>query len=307
MYVKTRLLSLGVCWLVAGMWQVAAAAEQFTARPLADNIQLITGPSGNTLAAVDTDGVILIEGVPAKLAGDYLAFVTKLTGTDKIKAVVNTHWHDESVGLNARLAPKGVTIIAHANTRQWLAATIRKRGEEILHRPTPKAQLPNKTFRDKLSVQFRGASIELGYTFQAHTDGDIYAYFPQQNVLFTGPTVRTDTWSAVDESSNGYIGGFVDSYDQLARIVNDKTVIVPLSGAVISKVEFDEQKAMYAQLTKEMVALLRKSRSAEEVVVANPAVGLKPQWGDPAAFLDQGFRSFYGNLRDARHLGGAMP
>ncbi len=303
----TRLLSLFACCTVAGICQVAAAAEQFTARQLADNIQLITGPSGNTLAAVDSDGVILIEGVPAKLADAYLAFVTKLTGTDHIKAVVNTHWHDESTGLNAKLAPKGVTIIAHANTRQWLASTIRKRGEEIIHKPTPKAQLPNKTFRDKLLVPFRGGNIELGYSFQAHTDGDIYAWFPQQNVLFTGPTVRTDAWSPVDEATNGYIGGFVDAYDSLARLVNDKTTVVPLSGAVIGKVEFDEQKAMYAKLVKEMVALLRKSRSADEVVIANPAVGLKPQWGDPSAFLDQGFRSFYGNLRDSRHLGGAMP
>ena len=305
---RTRsLLSLCACLLVAGMWQGAVAAEQFTARKLADNIQLITGPSGNTLAAVDTDGVILIDGVPAKLADAYLVFVSKLTGTDKIKAVVNSHWHDESVGLNAKLAAKGVTIIAHANTRQWLTTTIRKRGEEVLHKPTPKAQLPNKIFYDKFSLPFRGGNIELGYMLHAHTDGDIYAYFRDQNVLFTGPTVRTDSWSAVDESTNGYIGGFVDAYDQLALLVNDKTTVVPISGPVIGKAEFDEQHTLYTKLMKEMVALLRKSRSAEEVVAANPAIGLKPQWGDPSVFLDEGFRSFYGNLRDARHLGGAMP
>jgi hypothetical protein len=57
---------------------------------------------------------------------------------------------------------------------------------------------------------------------------------------------------------------------------------------------------------QEMVALLRQSRSAEEVVIANPAVGLKPEWGDPSEFLDEGFRSFYGHLRDTRHVG-VMP
>jgi hypothetical protein len=41
-------------------------------------------------------------------------------------------------------------------------------------------------------------------------------------------------------------------------------------------------------------------------VIANPAVGLKPEWGDPAEFLDEGFRSFYGHLRDTRHVG-VMP
>jgi hypothetical protein len=60
---------------------------------------------------------------------------------------------------------------------------------------------------------------------------------------------------------------------------------------------------LYKDLMAEMVKLLRQSRSAEEVVIANPAVGLMPEWGDPSAFLDQGFRSFYGHLRDARHVG----
>jgi hypothetical protein len=63
---------------------------------------------------------------------------------------------------------------------------------------------------------------------------------------------------------------------------------------------------LYKNLMAEMVALLRKGRSADEVVVANPAVGLKPEWGDSSAFLDQGFRSFYGHLRNGRHLG-TMP
>jgi glyoxylase-like metal-dependent hydrolase (beta-lactamase superfamily II) len=282
------------------------AADDFTSRELADNLHLITGPSGNTLAAVDSDGLILVEGVPAELADQYLAFVRQVTGEDHIKALINTHWHAESTGLNAALAGTGTEIISHANTRQWLASTIRRRGDEILHTPTPKEQLPTRIFHDTLSLPFRDGTVELGWLLHAHTDSDIYAYFPQQNVLYTGPAVRTDSWSAVDESTNGFIGGLMDAYDELSPLINGSTQIVPLSGPLLAKPAFDEQMAMYKNLMTEMVALLRKSRSAEEVVMANPAVGLKPEWGDPSEFLDQGFRSFYGHLRDARHVG-AMP
>lgn len=302
-----RLLAVPVVFVAACCWQLTAvAADTFTSRPLADNIHLVTGPSGNTLVAVDTDGVVLVEGVPAAQAKQYLAFVKQLTGTDHIKTLINTHWHDESTGLNAAVAGTGAEIIAHANTKQWLGATIRRRGDEILHTPTPKQQLPTIIFYDTLSLPFRGTTIELGYLRQAHTDGDIYAYFPQQNILFTGPAVRTDAWSAVDESTNGFIGGLMDAYDELAMHVDDKTVIVPLSGEVIAKPAFDEQMAMYKKLMTEMVALLRQSRSAGEVVIANPAVGLQPAWGDAAEFLDQGFRSFYGHLREGRYVG-TMP
>jgi cyclase len=301
---RLAVAAIGVCLL---LWQtVVFAAETFSATPLADNIQLVTGPSGNTLVAVDVDGLILVEGVPAQYAKEYLAFVSKLTGGAKLKALVNTHWHAESVGLNGAAIASGAQVIAHANTKQWLASTIRKRGDTIIHKPVAKEQLPTKTFHDKLSLPFRDGTIELGYTLQAHTDGDVYAYFPKQDLLFTGPAVRTDTWNGVDESTNGWMGGLVDSYDMLSKLVTDSTKVVPLSGAVLDKKGFVAHVELHKNLMKEMVALLRQSRSAAETVMANPAVGLKPEWGDPAKYLDEGFRSFYGHLRETRHVG-VMP
>jgi glyoxylase-like metal-dependent hydrolase (beta-lactamase superfamily II) len=279
------------------------AADTFTAEDLAENLYLVKGPSGNTLVAADTDGLILIEGVPAEFATEYLFFVKQIAGNDTIKALLNTHWHAESAGLNATLRAQGVDVIAHFNTMQWLGSTIRRRGDEILHTPVPAAALPNVTFHDTLSLPFRGATIEVGHLVQTHTDGDVYALFPAQKILYTGPAVRSDSWSAVDEATNGWVGGLMDGYDKLARLVADDMRIVPASGPLLDKGGFDAQMAMYKNLMAEMVKLLRQSRSAEEVVIANPAVGLMPEWGAPDEFLDQGFRSFYGHLRDTRHVG----
>ncbi len=292
---------LAVVLLAAG--GAVHAADSFTAETLAEHIYLVKGPSGNTLVAADTDGLILIEGVPAELGTEYLDFVKATAGSDTIKALVNTHWHADSAGLNAALRAQGVDVISHFNTMQWLGATIRRRGDEILHTPVPADALPNKTFHDALSLPFRGATIELGHLVQAHTDGDVYAWFPAQKLLYAGPAVRTDSWSAVDEATNGWVGGLMDGYDELATLVADDVRVVPASGPLLDKAGFDTQMAMYKNLMAEMVKLLRQSRSAEEVVIANPAVGLMPEWGAPDEFLDQGFRSFYGHLRDARHVG----
>ncbi len=102
------------------------------------------------------------------------------------------------------------------------------------------------------------------------------------------------------------MGGLTDAYDKFAALINTNTRIIPASGAALDKAGFDSQMTLYKNLMAEMVALLRKGRSADEVVIANPTVGLKPEWGDSSAFLDQGFRSFYGHLRNGRHLG-TMP
>jgi len=288
--------------------QNGRAAENFTSTEVADDIYVVTGPAGNTMVAADEDGLILVDGVPAQYADEYLAFVEDVTGIEHVKTLILSHWHPEVTGLNAILGPQGVEIIAHENTRQWLGTTIRERGETVVHSPMPDNTLPNRTFYwGELDVPFGNDVIQVGYLLQSHTDGDIYAWVKGADVLYTGPVIRTDSWATVDETTNGFIGGITDAYDALSRIVTEDTVVVPASGSVIGKVEFEELNAMYTALKADMVSLLRQSLGPDEVIEANPAQGLKPQWGDASAFLDEGFRSFYGHLRNGRQIGGGFP
>ena len=286
----------------------AHGAENFAISALGEHLFVVTGPVGNTLVAADTDGLILVDGVPEHYAREYLGFVREETGVDAIKTLVLSHWHPEVTGLNAILGPQGIEIIAHENTRQWLGTTIRERGETILHTPLPDNQLPNRTFYwGTLDLPFRGDRMEIGYLPQSHTDGDAYARVIGADVLYTGAAVHADSWSVVDVATNGFIGGLMDALDSLGSMIDADTIIVPASGPLMDKADFDEQAAMYKALNTEMIALLRQSRGPDEVLEANPAKGLKPEWGDPADFLDQGFRSFYGHLRNGRHIGGGFP
>jgi len=288
--------------------QNGRAAENYTSTEVADDIYVVTGPAGNTMVAADEDGLILVAGVPAQSADEYLAFVEDVTGIEHVKTLILSHWHPEVTGLNAILGPQGVEIIAHENTRQWLGTTIRERGETVVHSPMPDNTLPNRTFYwGELDVPFGNDVIQVGYLLQSHTDGDIYAWVKGADVLYTGPVIRTDSWATVDETTNGFIGGITDAYDALSRIVTEDTVVVPASGSVIGKVEFEELNAMYTALKADIVSLLRQSFGPDEVLEANPAQGLKPQWGDASAFLDEGFRSFYGHLRNGRQIGGGFP
>ncbi|MDG2176958.1 MAG: MBL fold metallo-hydrolase [Gammaproteobacteria bacterium] len=287
---------------------VVAAAENFSMSEITDHVFHVQGPTGNTLVAVDNDGLILVDGVPAEFALEYLGFVREETGIDSIKTLVLSHWHPKVTGLNSVLGPQGVEIVAHENTRQWLSSTIRQRGETILHTPMPEQQLPNRTFYwGTIELPFRDDIIEVGYLLQSHTDGDVYVLIRDANVLYTGPAIRTDSWATVDETTNGFIGGVTDAYDSLGQMINADTVIVPVAGTLLSERGFDEQAAMYKALKEEMVAMLRQSLSPEEVVIANPAEGLRPEWGDSSEFLDEGFRSFYGHLRNGRQIGGGFP
>lgn len=309
MKIRTTKMLLALLMAALSAFAVSLqAAESFRMTEIADHVYRVQGPVGNTLVAADEDGLILVDGVPADYASEYLDFVKAQTGVDTIKTLILSHWHPEVAGLNAILGPQGVQIIAHDNTRQWLGTTIRERGEQVLHTPDPYDTLPNKTFYwGELDVPFRDDTIQVGYLLQSHTDGDIYAWIKNADVLYTGPVIRSDAWATVDETTNGFIGGITDAYDTLGGIIDADTIIVPASGELLNKAGFDAQAALYTDLKADMVTMLRQSLGPEEVLAANPAKGLKPEWGDASRFLDEGFRSFYGHLRDGRQIGGGFP
>ena len=295
-------------WLVSFLFSAQFVLAQFQATDLSDNIFMVQNPNGNTLVAVDSEGLILVDGVRAELAEAYLDFVTEKSGENRIKSLILSHWHPEVTGLNAILGPQGVEIIAHDNTKQWLNSTIRERGEKILHSPIPENHLPTTTFYwGAMDLEFNADKIIIGYLVQAHTDGDVYVRFPAENILYTGPAVLSDGWSVVDDTTNGFIGGLMDGLDTLSALVDDETVIVPGSGPLMNETEFGNQVAMYKSINQEMIVLLRKSMSTEEVIGANPAAGYMPEWDEPTEFLDNGFRSFFGHLRNGRHIGGGFP
>ncbi len=295
-------LALGFSLLLCGH----GARADFDARWLNDDVLLIASPDGNTLVAVDTDGLILVDGVPASQAQDYLDYVRKTTGHDNIKILINTHWHPEVTGLNDALGQAGVPILAHDNTKHWLAATIRQRGATIIHTPVVPHALPSATLHERDRLPFRNGHIEMGYLLQAHTDGDLYVRFPDHNLLYTGGVIRSDGWNVVDDTTNGFIGGLMDAFTTLEPLIDDATLIVPASGPLMDQAAFNDMHTMYKEVMAEMVSLLRQAKSIEEVVSINPVDGLRPEWGDPSDFLAQGFRSFYSHLRDTRHVG-VMP
>jgi glyoxylase-like metal-dependent hydrolase (beta-lactamase superfamily II) len=280
--------------------------SQYQSEVLSKDIFLIRSPSGNTLVLKDRDGLILVEGVSTDQADSYLQFLTELTGLSYVKMLFNTHWHDHSSGLNSAVRKQGGHVFAHANTEQWLGATIRQRGQNIVHLPVPEEDLPNKIFRDFATIDWQHGTIELGYLLQAHTDGDFYVRLREQNVIFTGPVMRQNDWANVDALSNGFIGSLTDAQLKLLSLQNADTVIVPASGRVMNQVEFRAQNESYLAIKEQMVALLRQSKSAQEVIEINPTSGMGAEWGDPSDFLEQGFISFFGHLRETRHVG-VMP
>ena len=273
-----------------------AASATIQSTELGNNLFLITGAGANVVAFGNKEGVLLVDGGLAQNSRALLKEVSKRFGTSKVSVLFNTHWHPEQTGSNERLGKSGAQIISHENTKLWLSRPIKTSWLPKPFGPLPPKARPTKTTYTADSLGFAGEDIEYGYMLQAHTDGDLYVYFKNANVLVTGGVVSADGWPRLDWETGGWMGGLVAGYDKLLKVSNDSTKVVPANGPVIARGDLEGHRKMYMTVYERLVAGLNKGLGPDEVIASEPAREYAPQWGEPNVFVESGFRSLWGHF-----------
>jgi glyoxylase-like metal-dependent hydrolase (beta-lactamase superfamily II) len=211
-----------------------------------------------------------------------------------VHTLFNTHWHPEQTGLNEQLGLAGKTIIAHENTRLWLTTDVTWSWNGQRFKRLPKAAQPNKTFYTTGQLD---SGIRYGYIPDAaHTDGEIYVYFPKQNVLAVGDVMSGAGWPVVDWATGGWIGGIAGGLQRLQTLVNDQTRIVPGRGPVLGLADLKAQSDMFGTIYGRLTTLLNKGRGPTEAVEARPTREFDDRMGNPDEFVRRAFESLWAYL-----------
>jgi len=282
----------------------AAATSTLDVTKLSDQFLLITGAGGNVLAVIGSDSVLLVNGGSPERSGELLKLVAKESGNKPVAVLFNTCWHPDHTGSNEALGKAGAKIIAHENTTLWLGTEIDCRWQKRTYEPHPKIALPTQTFYSGVQkMTSAGQPIEYGYLMQAHTDGDMYVYFPGANILAAGDLVAVGKYPILDWSTGGWIGGMVDAQQALLKITNASTKIVPGNGPVITPADLDAENKMLATVKDRMVKLIKQGLKPSEVITAAPTKEFDAEWGDPALFIELAYRGLWGHVRE---LGGIV-
>jgi glyoxylase-like metal-dependent hydrolase (beta-lactamase superfamily II) len=270
-----------------GHWSTARAQTAMTTQALNPNLALIAGNGGNILVRKAGNGELLaVDGGLRANASSLLDSVRGTLGSDRITTLINTHWHHEHIGLNEALAARGIRIFAHENTRQWLSTRIERPWESVAFEPLPANAQPNETFYHYGSLQHGDVPVEYGYLRQAHTDGDMYVFLPQDNVLHAGGIISSDGWPLMDWWTGGWIGGLVDGIETLLSVANETTVIVPATGAVMTKADLTVLRDMYAELFEAVRSSFMAANTVEETVALKPAAAYEPRFGSADMFIE---------------------
>jgi len=262
---------------------------------LSDDLFILRQPGeANVLAQIDAKGVLLVDGGSAKGSDALLKAVSGLPGAGPVHTLFNTHWHPEQTGSNERLGKAGVTIIAHENTRLWLGQNVTWPWNGQKFAKLPKVAQPNKTFYTTGKLD---SDVRYGYISDAaHTDGDLYVYFPKQNVLAVGGAVSGKGWPVVDWWTGGWIGGIVGGLQRLQAVANADTRIIPADGPVLSLADLKTQVDMYGKIYDTLSQMMNKGRGPTEAVAAQPAKEFEAKMGNSDEFIRRSFESLWGYL-----------
>jgi cyclase len=280
-----------------------AGAAQPTALavvPLTPELFVITGGGGNVTVFESPQGVLLVDGGSPERSAEVLKLVKARTGASKIHTLFNTHWHWDQTGSNRTLGAAGTRIIAHENTKLWLGTDVFCKWQDQLYKRLPTQARPNQTFYTNGSESFGGEHIDYGYLPQAHTDGDIYVYFRNANVLVAADVVAVGSYPIIDYSTNGWIGGMADATKTLIGLADAKTRIVPGTGPVQMRSDLQAERDMLITLKARLSQLLAKGMSVADMLAAAPTREFDAQWGDPRLFIAN---AWPGMVARARELG----
>lgn len=282
-------------WRALPAW--ADEAEHLTVTELAPNRWVLSGGGGNVFLLANEGSPILIDACVGAVASELVSKVTERAGQDSC-TLINTHHHGDHIGGNwlvRRSFAGEVRVIGHENLAPRVPETLAKSilpgmrqaaeghpGQDRLLAEIdalgPADFTPDQTLATDLELEIGAATVQLHHFGPGHTDNDIVAFFPKQNVLHTGDLVFNDLHPYVFADHGATVFGWQKSLKQALKLCDDQTTVVPGHGKIDDRSALLRMSAYFDQVVDIVGAAIKEGRSRDEVAALQPEV-----------FADRGF------------------
>lgn len=277
---------------------VLAASSTLQSHALTERLSLVSGAGGNVVVFRGNSGLTLIDsGAPDHTAA-LLSLIDSLANGTPLQRLINTHWHVDHSGGNEAARARGASIIAHENTRLWLGAEFDVHWRNQHFTPRPAAALPDTTFYDSGELDLDGETLHYHHVAQAHTDGDLFLFFPSSNVLVAGGLMTQHRYPLTDIASGGWIGGLLNANKRMLEVANDTTLIVPDRGPAMTRNDLQKQHDMLEDLYTRMKALAQEGYNGDDMLKAGVTAAYDAEWGDPEEFVQETYRGMWAHTYD---------
>ena len=252
-------VSLGALAVVLGCTAFAANA-QFGTEPselelikLKDDLYVIHGAyvPGNVTALITNEGVILVDD-DFEVDHDNLVAKLREVTSQPVKYVINSHYHGDHSGGNAKLQAGGTLAVASVAARARMVAA---------NQPG----LVNITIEPRGAVHLGGKVAEIYWFGRGHTDGDVVVLFPQHDTLAAGDlfTAGEGLPQLVDHAGGGSAKEWTATLDKVLEL--DFEAVVPGHGNVTNKQALRQYRGTSQRMTEVLTQMIRQNRSRADI------------------------------------------
>ena len=291
------LVGVGAVSLVAGQPPpVGAQAKAIAATKIEkvkDNLYIVTGSGavdmtafsgGNTAVFITDTGVTLVDTKLAGYGPTILERVKSVTNKP-ITRVINTHTHGDHTGSNEFF---GATVesVVQENTKANMAKMDEFKGAKAKF-------LPNKTYKDRLTLGSGKDQIDLYYFGRAHTNGDTFVVFKAARTMHVGDVFAWKALPYIDPDNGGSVVEAPKTMTKVIDTVKDVDTIInghiPVSTWNDLKEYGDFSKAFVTWGESQMKAGKTVEQAAAEYKTPPQfkgyRVSINPDYGSPKANL----------------------
>jgi glyoxylase-like metal-dependent hydrolase (beta-lactamase superfamily II) len=241
----------------------------------------------NSGIIVGDDGVMVIDAqATPKMAEDVIARVKKVT--DKpITHVLLTHYH--AVRVLGASAYNAKAIVASDATRDLIVERGKQDMDSEIGRfprlfraqeSIPGLTWPTITFPSELTIWLGKREVRIRFIGRGHTAGDVVAYVPDANVVFSGDLVE---YHSACYCGDAHLKDWPKTLEKLAEF--KAGALVPGRGAALKS---GAQVADGIRLTREFLSALYDSVAP----VAAKGGSLKDAWNAARAAMDTKYSTF---------------
>ena len=177
-----------------------------------------TGFLVKVVASVGDDGLLLVDSGYAENGPALVEAINKL-GKGLPRIIINTHSHGEHLAGQASFG-RGPVIISHKNLRDRYV-----NGLYVFNKLPPEA-LPQVTFTDTMSVNFKGEEIRLIAFPGAHDDSDIIVWFTKSKVVCTEALINCAHFPSID-GETGDVLRYPEVAARIIAILPEDVILVP--------------------------------------------------------------------------------
>ncbi len=292
-----KLACLIILFPLLGYSQRDWDAIEITNVPVKGNISFLLGSGGNIGVLTGEDGVLIVDDQFAELSEKISSKLMEMSDGGELKYILNTHYHGDHTGGNENLSENGATILAHENVKKRLSTPFLNADQETVD-PKPEGFWPTETFKKVKKLTFNGEEIEIHHVPNGHTDGDVLVFFKTSNVIHAGDLFVRYGFPYIDMPAKGSIEGMIRAQNNIKKLADENTKIIPGHGDLATLDDVDEFLDMLTGARDKVASLKADGMSLDECLSERPLAEYHERWSGNFINTDFFTRVIYETLED---------